>query len=369
MSSLSEALVATPQREDAGAKTAARYHYQALWGLTLLFQEHSKLHEDYAIIFEFHDDVALTNHSSNPTTIKFYQVKTKDTGQWTVKDLLKQKTASSKKGGKTKLPSIVGKMYDNVVKFADAVEFTTFVSNAPFNFAPKIGNFTLPECNETDQAKIVEHLKSEYSGIASIDGKVIGFTRTDLSLQDADVHAKGKLNKFVVDHLGEIAFSLDVLFRAVVSECEQKSRFSGSWNGFSDLIHKKGIAKSNTESWLTDIKSVFAMPNWSLIAPDLSFPVLEKTRLHNEWKVYSIEVLSPNDATRSVQREIRKHLISDDYKENNLMQIIEKISPKIVTFAEEHHLQLRIERIKVMIIHETHTHEETGKISRHLSEA
>ncbi|MHC2088613.1 dsDNA nuclease domain-containing protein [Methylobacterium sp. CM6244] len=84
--SLAANLIAIPAR--ARAATGDRYDYQTMWGLALLFEQHSGT-KDYAIVFEFHDDIALLDSSTNPEKIRFYQVKTKLTyGGWTLASLL-----------------------------------------------------------------------------------------------------------------------------------------------------------------------------------------------------------------------------------------------------------------------------------------
>lgn len=71
-------LVAVPQREKSGETGYERYDYQALWGLALIFEHHSSA-EDYAIAFEFHDDIILATETMatirQPTKI---QPKTRD---------------------------------------------------------------------------------------------------------------------------------------------------------------------------------------------------------------------------------------------------------------------------------------------------
>ena len=62
--SLAERLVEHPQREVGGSVAQERFDYQALWGLALIFSNHGKS-EDYAIAFEFHDDVVLLDSSKS----------------------------------------------------------------------------------------------------------------------------------------------------------------------------------------------------------------------------------------------------------------------------------------------------------------
>lgn len=61
--SLAEKLISKPQREKGGETGFERYDYQALWGLALIFEQHGG-GDDYAIAFEFHDDILVMDSAS-----------------------------------------------------------------------------------------------------------------------------------------------------------------------------------------------------------------------------------------------------------------------------------------------------------------
>ena len=87
---LSQLLVSTTQRESSGQQTQARFDYQSLCGLALIFRQH-EFDDDYALIFEFHNDLMLANHSKEPTSVSFFQVKTKSKGGWKISDFIHRK--------------------------------------------------------------------------------------------------------------------------------------------------------------------------------------------------------------------------------------------------------------------------------------
>lgn len=91
-------------------------------------------------------------------------------------------------------------------------------------FGTKSSSFTLAECSEDEIKKVVAQIKSEHPSTTFVKSDIVRFVKSDLSLDDLDTHAKGKLNKFVVDHLGQVEFSIDALYRAVIDECTRKSR-------------------------------------------------------------------------------------------------------------------------------------------------
>ena len=151
--SLATQLVSVASRENSA--TADRYAYQAMWGLALLFQEYGSS-DDYAIVFEFHDDVALLNSATNPTKVRFYQVKSKSGSKgWRLGALTDRPKEKTNDGGVVEKPSIIEKMYDSVAKFSDAVISVDFVSNQHCNFKAGKPSFRFAECDPADFAKLL----------------------------------------------------------------------------------------------------------------------------------------------------------------------------------------------------------------------
>ena len=62
---LADKLLAVPQRENAGSRTANRFNYQQVWAfnymLDLLGTE-----VDFLLLMEFHDDIIVLDSASNP---------------------------------------------------------------------------------------------------------------------------------------------------------------------------------------------------------------------------------------------------------------------------------------------------------------
>jgi|GEM_PF-6362385 len=202
-------LVSTPLREKGA--TGGRYDFQTMWGLALLFQQHGT-NDDYAIVFEFHDDVALLNSATNPTTVRFYQVKSKATnGGWTLTSLLKREKVKIEKGT-TEKPSYIDKMFDNFDKFQSAVLSADFVSNQLCGFNAAKNSFRLNECSSEDFKKIVASVQQAYPKATEAQIGLLGFQRTDLSLGDVVSHTKGKLQTFIAGQLGTVWFSPEAVY-------------------------------------------------------------------------------------------------------------------------------------------------------------
>lgn len=179
-------LISKPLREKSA--TGGRYEYQTMWGLALLFEQHGT-QDDYAIVFEFHDDVVLLNSTTEPTTARFYQVKSKATnGGWTLSKLLQREKVKTETGIKEK-PSHIDKMFDNVAKFPNAVLSADFVSNQLCGFNTN-ATFQLKECETADFEKVVKSVREAYSSATKAQIGLLGFQHTNLSLGDVVSHMR-----------------------------------------------------------------------------------------------------------------------------------------------------------------------------------
>lgn len=352
---LSIDLVSKPFREKGA--TGGRYDFQTMWGLALLFQQHGT-NDDYAIVFEFHDDVALLDSATNPSSVRFYQVKSKATnGGWTLTSLLKREKVKTEGGIKEK-PSYIDKMFNNVDKFSGAVLSAGFVSNQLCGFNAGKNYFRLSECKTEDFKKIVASVQQAYPSATEAQIGLLGFQRTELSLGDAVSHTKGKLQTFIAEQLGTVWFSPEAVYQAIADECRRKANFSGETSSLQQAIKEKGLTKANVQEWLDAIQSNSRSPEWGTIAPSLSYPFAEQLHIGQEYKVYRAVAL--NSADRAVQR-IRMKIAE------TLPTVVEDASLSLVDMVEALYLQseevgkkylspFSPSRLKAMIIYEVYAH-------------
>jgi hypothetical protein len=357
LGALKDLIVSTPQVEDSGSRTAARYRYQALFGLALVLERHV-LDGDYAIVFEFHDDIAVFDDSAEPNAVRFYQVKTKASGEFGSADIVRQ--PATKKGEASPVGrSILGKMYRNVVEFSDNIEGTVLVSNAGAKFSKGKANVCFSECDEGDLRKIVARLEEDFPENLPIQTDLLHFRRADLSLEDADVHAKGKLDSFVVSQLGAVEFSSSALFDAVSSECSQKARASSALESFEAAVRDRGVTREDTNKWLAAVGEVKQCPTWEELAPQLTLPARQNAAVRRNYMSYRIEVLNPNDAVRRVRREISRELMDEKYEDSMLTEVANEVSSAVSTYAQKQMAHISIEKLKAMVIYETFANQQT----------
>ena len=116
-------LIHKKPRENSGSKSGNRFDYQKNWAICKVLE--LQLSEDnFVIILDFHDDIALINDDKNPDEINFFQIKTKETNHWNISDLIRYKEDKN---------SILGKMYLNKISFPMHTKSLNFVSNSYCN--------------------------------------------------------------------------------------------------------------------------------------------------------------------------------------------------------------------------------------------
>lgn len=376
MGSLGADLVGTPRRERAGERVQERFDFQALWGMALLLRRHDA-EGDYAVIFEFHDDLALIDDPVDPGEVRFFQVKTKEKGSWNLTDLRKRKPlrprrntgdllaqlaandgvdeTSVKDAPKQLGPSILGKMFHNVRQFGDRVASVTFVSNAPCELHSERA-FEFSKCVPTTFAKLIEAVQGEYDDATEAEVALLGFERSDLSLQDSSAHMKGKLHDFVTKHVGPDDFPLDSMFRLVADECRKRSKFTGDAPTLGDVVRLKGITRADVQGWLDTVKAAVRLPSWEELDPQLTYGISEKLLLRREWSVYRAEALNQADeALRSIRRAIRERVATGFGDADTLVQVIDATFIAVESVGRTYLAPFQPARLRAMIIYELYT--------------
>jgi hypothetical protein len=103
--SLKEQFAAIP-REAAGSRNSNRTDYQKDWALCHLLELHDT-GQNYALVVERHDDVVVLDCPVDPERVDFYQLKTKDDGDWRLAKLLhveKSKADPEKRASRRRCP-------------------------------------------------------------------------------------------------------------------------------------------------------------------------------------------------------------------------------------------------------------------------
>ncbi|MBK7955405.1 MAG: DUF4297 domain-containing protein [Candidatus Accumulibacter sp.] len=119
--------------ETGGGHNQKGVNFQRAWALARMFELEREGVDDFLFLFEAIQDVAELDSSLSPSSIRVYQVKKKDRGEWSWRELTKLLEPSSKKSG-AQSPSVIkdsmiGKLYSAVVAFKELKSSGRFISN------------------------------------------------------------------------------------------------------------------------------------------------------------------------------------------------------------------------------------------------
>lgn len=284
-------------REDSGSKTSRKYQFQKDLSLYILIKEHSK-RDDYLFLFDFHEDLIISNSSSSLKELECIQIKSKDNGNWTINSLTKQPKGKN---------SIIGKLYHNRIVFEDSVKTLTFMSNGTYSFeklkngseTKTLSHILATDLSQSDKDKCENSIKSEHS-IKSTDFESLGeFKVTTLSNSDSSTHCVGALASLINSLNPSSKINSQLAYEQVLREITRKTnetvgdktyqhisevfRIKGLSKGeFLEFLNKAGLYKSVEEEW-SEVKT-------SLEADGISH--IELLKYKNAWRDMSARVIA-----------------------------------------------------------------------------
>lgn len=362
--SLAEKLEKTPQREVAGSDAYAAFEFQLMFGVELLFEQFDKLN-DFAVLFEFHDDIVLLTGADSPSEIEFFQLKHSTKGNWTLAKL-SQNSKTLKSGEKAQ--SILQKIYGNVSKFSEYSKSGQVVSNA---YCTEFGQAEATRFNaisDEEKAKLLEHIQAVYPDAKSNCLDVMGFRRTELDKTACHELVKGRVHSFLQSKIGGDAFQLEACTNAIVTQCRLKNKklATNVPSVISEIVRQKGISKADVELWLTDIASNKNAPEWSFVQTYLGghWGFLEANSVRLAYDNYKVEALdSGNDAQNALIADIRRAL-----EENTVAEPIGAFVDSLImatglaSSAAEHGYVSA--QLKAMVIYEIFKSQQAGAIQK-----
>ncbi|NRF95286.1 DUF4297 domain-containing protein [Paenibacillus frigoriresistens] len=173
----------------SGAMAKNRFRNEILWGLKKVL-EIFRLHEEFTMVFDYKCDIEI----HLPNNFEFYQLKTQNTGTYTVEGLLKKNNVGV---------SILGKLY--LLKYnQEGIEqdevIVAVVSNIPLNDGIKL-HLSSESVLFTDiDEKAVENVKKDVTKELSKQEEILlkntYFIRTSMDLINPEKSLIGELAFF-----------------------------------------------------------------------------------------------------------------------------------------------------------------------------
>jgi uncharacterized protein (DUF2461 family) len=293
--SLKHLLTKISPREVSGSDSSDKFDYQKDWALCQLLEEH-QTKADYAIAFDFHDDVIIFDSTDNPNLIDFYQVKaTHRSSPWTVPLLTLQKKTIKKPSY-----SIIGKLYDHYTKFTKHVRTLNLVSNVNYkvemndrSLSNNKSNICLNDLSQNEKDNILNKVKAEYNleTLPSIE-EVTFLKVSNISLPDHNDSTIGKLSKFfeTISKEKYTMPSIPLVYRTLSDEIKRKNNFNPhKASTYEEIIKYKCLTKKEFDNLICHyIDQSKPKPDlWLAIESALNtnnFSMLEKRKIRTSYR-------------------------------------------------------------------------------------
>ncbi len=278
-----EDLTKTPERETSGSKAYNAFDYQTAWGMVRLLELHAAA-DDYALAFEFHDDIAELNSTTAPTILRFYQVKTSEKATWSLAKIAQRRGTGDVKS------SYAGRMFENAVKFGAGVDKVVFVTNQALVDADH-GNEEIPFASAKAKKleKFVTALAEERPSFNSQNHlPLFRFLHCALNTSNFDATLVGAFTIFLEDTIGS-GEDARTFYLMMSDECRRKSRRLSALNGLADLLTSKFVTRAGFEAKVESFrKRRERRPNFSSVQPHLHLGWRAEMELEREWRNYEM---------------------------------------------------------------------------------
>jgi len=311
------------------------------------------LHEEgknYAVAFEFHDDIVSLDDTDVPTSAIFYQVKTKASGNWSFAQITSRSTSKG-----IKKSSFAGKMFDNFVRFGAVVEKLVLVSNQPFPDVIVVhGEQSFSKAEKKKLAKFVTDLAAEAAGFKDHEHtSLFFFVFSDLNLSNYENTVVGRIAAFLEQELGSHIppkpFAL-----ALNDYCRRRSKSLADLNSFDQLKASKFVTRADMVKWLSQAQDQHERrPEWASVANDLNLPFAEKTKIERAWREYEITLRSrPNAATIKFTEQVRGIVDEAIDQADDLVALIDAVIAKVRPIVSEWKAGTNDQFVKAAILYE-----------------
>lgn len=344
------ALLTTPQREDGGRTALDRFDYQTTWGMSLIIDLHEQ-DINYAVGFEFHDDIISLDNADAPQKVTFYQVKTRASGNLTFSKITEQKTSI-----RGKKDSFAGKMFDHVIRFGSVVEKLVLVSNQPLaEIGTTYGEKKFNTAQQNKLKKFVDSIKEQKPNfIHPMHTGLFFFIFSDLNLSNYQNTILGKIANFL-EKKTQLQISPKPFALTFKECCKNKSKSIEDIINFNQLKTSKFITYQDMKNWLTQTSLENSYrPQWKNVENNLkSLTLGEQVQIKKAWRNYETALISRyNAATIEFRSKIKK--IIEDTIDNitDIIDLLNETSSKVAPLINKWEPGSSTAFIKAAILYE-----------------
>lgn len=246
----------TDLAESGGGHNQKGVDFQRAWALSRMFELEASGANDFLFLFESVQDVAELDSPSTPSSIRIYQVKKKDRGEWEWSTLTCLSSPHKKKKSNSKSPkgiknSPLGKLYASVVAFKHLNSTGIFLSNAGCNLPLDNGGNAATSVS-CDLSKLdAEHLDLLKTGLETlqevghppVNPALIHIEKIPIHPDAAATHLHGVAVAFLTKRSPRHAGQAKSLVDALLAEIGPLGAKTDSCSTFDELRKQRGYSR------------------------------------------------------------------------------------------------------------------------------
>jgi hypothetical protein len=277
--------------ESGGGHGQKGVDFQRAWAAMQILELEAQNRRDFLFLFECFQDVAEFDSSIEPTSVRLFQVKKKDRGEWSWTDLtgLSKRASSRKKFAS----SPVGKLCASLAAFKSIQTGGAFVSNAGCSVDLASGGtaattsgchlLLLPEALRQDLGDAIATLPNITS---APDLSTIDLVRVPLPPDAPETFLTGVAHNFLASRSPRHAGQASSFVMALIARLSALGRRTDRCSDFNQLKRERGYSRSDFLSDLEKLASipdtVALMDDWINQLRDEGLPVSERTAIRLE---------------------------------------------------------------------------------------
>lgn len=268
-----EVINRTDLAEVGGGHNQKGVDFQRHWAVMRMFQLEQEGAEDFLILFEAIQDVAILDSATSPTTICAYQVKKKDRKEWAWADLtaLNQPSDPAKPEKKHKQKPLseikqspLGKLYATVRAFKELKSTGRFISNAGFDLPLADGTnaaTSLPSALSELSAHYLELLSKgletlHEAGEPVPDLSLIHLEKVSLPVDDPGTQIVGLIHKFLDKRSPRHAGQARALADSLLARIGPLGAKTDTCKTFDDMRRQRGFSKAEFSEALGALEEI-----------------------------------------------------------------------------------------------------------------
>ncbi|NTV12347.1 MAG: DUF4297 domain-containing protein [Desulfobulbaceae bacterium] len=254
--------------ETGGGHNQKGVDFQRVWALTRMFELEESGADDFLILFEAIQDVAELDSEFAPSSIRIYQIKKKDRGEWEWSHLtcLPAPGKKARKGNANHeiKASPIGKLYSSVLAFKDLKSSGAFLSNVGCNLLLANGDSaaTSVSCDLSQlESGHLDLLKAgleslHVAGDSLVNPGMIRVGKIPIHPDAPATHLQGVVVAFLSKRSPRHAGQAKSLVDALLASVGPLGGKTDSCSNFEDLRRQRGYSRKQFASALGSLEQI-----------------------------------------------------------------------------------------------------------------